>query len=324
MIFAHQTQDIITLLQEKFSVHTGPSNVFLGGDISYHEGCPFINAKTYITNTCAKIETLCDTELQHFDTPMTTDDHPEVDDTTFLDSKLHSIYRFLIGSGLWTSILGRFDILNAVSTLSHFLQSPRQGHLSRILRVFGYLKFNHTLGISMATTISSIPTSATEFQPHRWREQYPNAKEEIPLDAPIPRGAPVQLVAHVDASHASNLVNRRSVTGFLIIANGVSIYWHSKEQNTIETSTFGSEIVAARIAAEKLIEYRYKLRMMGVPMSGPSILLGDNMSVVTSCSYLSSTRNVTTPLPTTNFENVSRLVSFKSFMLMVKIMSRIF
>ena len=37
------------------------------------------------------------------------------------------------------------------------------------------------------------------------------------------------------------------------------------------------------------MEYRYKLRMMGVPLSGPSLLFGDNKSVITSCSVLSST-----------------------------------
>jgi len=180
------------------------------------------------------------------------------------------------------------DILQAVSALSHFSQAPHQGHLTRMLRVFGYLKFHPTLGISMVPMVSSFPTSSTEFVHQQWKEQYPHATEEIPTDAPAPLGRPITLVAHVDASHASNLVNRRSVTGLVVLANGVPIYWHSKEQNTIETSTFGSEIVAARIAAEKLLAYRYKLRMMGVPISGPSLLFGDNKSVVTSCSVLSS------------------------------------
>jgi len=218
---------------------------------------------------------------------MATDDHPEIDDTQLLDPKSHSIYRFLVGAGIWSITLGRFDIIYAIQTLSHFLQAPRKGHLDRAIRIFGYLKFNPTLGISMTPTTSSFPTSATEFTPSHWREQYPNAREDIPADAPPPLGRPISLVVHVDASHASNLINRRSVTGFIVFANGVPIYWHSKQQNTIETSTFGSEIVAARIAAEKIIEYRYKLRMMGI--QGPSLLFGDNKSVVTSCSILSNT-----------------------------------
>ena len=220
---------------------------------------------------------------------MATDDHPELDDTTFLDPRLHSIYRFLVGAAQWTITLGRLDILYAVATLSCFSQTPRQGHLDRMNRVFGYLKFHSTLGISIVPSVSSFHTTATEFFQHQWTEQYPNAKEEIPMDAPKPLGHAITLVAHVDASHASNLINRRSVTGYTVIANEVPVYWHSKQQNTIETSTFGSEIVAAHIASEKLIEYRYKLRMMSIPISVPFILFGDNKSVVTSCSVLSST-----------------------------------
>jgi len=176
-----------------------------------------------------------------------------------------------------------------VAALSHFNQLPRQGHLNRMIRVFGYFKFHSTLGISMVPTTSSFPTSSTAVIPQQWKEQYPNANEEVPTDAPKPLGRPITLLAHVDASHASNLVHRRSVTGFVILANGVPFYWHSKEQHTVETSTFGSEIVAVRIAAEKLLEYRYKLRMMGIPLLGPSLLFGDNKSLITSCSVLSST-----------------------------------
>jgi hypothetical protein len=297
MIFAHCTKDIVTVLQDVFSIHVGSNAIFLGGDISFHDGCPFTSAKTYITNTSKKIENLCAIELHHFDSPMATDDHPELDDTAILDPRSHSIYRFLVGAAQWTITLGRLDVLYAVATLSHFSQAPRKGHLDRMLRVFGYLKFHSTLGISMVPTTAPVPISATEFVPQQWREQYPNAHEEIPSDAPTPLGRPVNLVVHVDASHASNLVNRRSVTGFVVLANGVPIYWHSKEQNTIETSTFGSEIVAARIASEKLIEYRYKLRMMGVPIPGPSILFGDNKSVIISCSVLSSSLIETSQCP---------------------------
>jgi len=233
------------------------------------------------------VVSLCGIDLTHFDSPMATDDHPELDDTTFLDTRSHSIYRFLVGASQWIITLGRLDILYAVATMSHFNQTPRQGHLDRMLRIFGYLKFHSTIGLSMIPTVSSFPTTATPYVPQQWQEQYPNAREEVPSDAPTPLGRPVNLVVHVDASHASNLINRHSVTGYVVSANGVSMYWRSKEQ--IETSPFGSEIVAARIASEKIIEYRYKLRMMGLPLSGPSLLFGDNKSVISSCSVLSST-----------------------------------
>ena len=60
--------------------------------------------------------------------------------------------------------------------------------------------------------------------------------------------------------------------------------WFSKRQNTVETSTFGSEIVALRIAVEMIEGLRYKLRMMGVPIDGPTNVFCDNESVVKNVS----------------------------------------
>ena len=56
----------------------------------------------------------------------------------------------------------------------------------------------------------------------------------------------------------------------------------------METSTYGSELVAARIATDLIIEMRYTLRMLGVPVEEESLLLGDNMSVVLNTTIPSS------------------------------------
>ena len=56
--------------------------------------------------------------------------------------------------------------------------------------------------------------------------------------------------------------------------------WHSKRQATIKTSTFGSEFVAAKVATETIRGLRYKLRILGVPIEGPTYFFGDSMSVI--------------------------------------------
>lgn len=56
----------------------------------------------------------------------------------------------------------------------------------------------------------------------------------------------------------------------------------------METSTYGSEMVAARLATEVAIEYRYMLRMLGVQLDGPCMMLGDNNSVVLNTTLPSS------------------------------------
>ena len=54
----------------------------------------------------------------------------------------------------------------------------------------------------------------------------------------------------------------------------------SKRQKTVETSTYGSELVAAKQAVELKMEYQYLMRMLGVPLDGPALMLGDNNNVV--------------------------------------------
>ena len=48
----------------------------------------------------------------------------------------------------------------------------------------------------------------------------------------------------------------------------------------IETSVFGAEFVIMKPGIERLRGLHYKLQMMGVPLSGPSYVYGDNMSVI--------------------------------------------
>ena len=70
--------------------------------------------------------------------------------------------------------------------------------------------------------------------------------------------------------------------------NNTPIRWVYKRQKTVESSTYRSELVAACIATELILELRYTLRMLGVPLDGPALMLGDNMSVVLNTTVPSS------------------------------------
>ena len=72
--------------------------------------------------------------------------------------------------------------------------------------------------------------------------------------------------------------------GILIFINKAPIIWCSKRTNTVEVSTFGSEIVAMRNAVESIESLRYKLRMSGVPILGLTNVFCDNEAVVMNCS----------------------------------------
>ena len=129
--------------------------------------------------------------------------------------------------------------------------------------------------------------------PHTdWSESvYGEVGEEVRKKAPKPLGNSVVMTCFVDANHAGDKVTRRTQTGFIINVNNAPIDWFSKKHNTCESSTFGSEFVAMRIATEKIKALRYKLRMFGIPIDGPTNILGDNESVVNSASKVEARLN---------------------------------
>jgi hypothetical protein len=100
---------------------------------------------------------------------------------------------------------------------------------------------------------------------------------------PEPRGKAVQIIVFVDASHGCDLLTRRSRK------NRAPIIWFSKKQNTVETSSFGSEFTALRTAIEMIKGLRYKLRMLGVPLDGHAHICVDNQSVVFNTTIPEST-----------------------------------
>ena len=93
----------------------------------------------------------------------------------------------------------------------------------------------------------------------------------------------------VDADHASNVVTRRSHSGVMLFAQNALIRSYSKRQNTVESSTFSSELVAMRIARDFTVELRLKLKSIGVPLIGPTNMYCDNQGVVKNTSVPEST-----------------------------------
>ena len=83
-------------------------------------------------------------------------------------------------------------------------------------------------------------------------------------------------------------MTRRSKSGILLYLNSAPIMWYSKRQNTVESSTFGSEFVALRISTDLVISLRYKLRMFGIPIDGPANLFCDNEAVYKNASFAES------------------------------------
>ncbi len=113
-------------------------------------------------------------------------------------------------------------------------------------------------------------------------------EEDLP-NMPVPLGNSVIMSCFVDADHGGNKVMRHSHTGIVILLNNAPISVFSKRQNTCESSTYGSELVAMRIARDQISALQIKLKCFGVPIDGATNLICDNNAVVKNISLPEST-----------------------------------
>ena len=213
---------------------------------------------------------------------------PELDVSTPCDADEHSFYLQLIGMARWMIELGRLDINMEIALLSRYMAAPRIGHLTQLLHIFQYLHSHRCMDLTFDPTkinineTTTLPHQRANFKAKSMRNLYPDSIDYLPPNAPPPLGKSLQINAFVDADLAGELTTRRSQTGIIIYANMAPIIWVSKRQNTVESSTFGSEMVAMRALVELLVGLRYKLRMFGVPIDGPCNVFCDNEAVTKS------------------------------------------
>ena len=297
MVFAKDPMAIMKELEKVYVLKgVGSPRYYLGGDVLdldeqwEKEGITHaLSAQTYIQNCVPKIAKMVGIEqFAKKKTPFDDKYHPELDDSPLCPPEKISQYRSMIGSANWILTLGRFDIAYTLSTLSRYSMAPREGHFLAMIRLFGYLMTYNKGMLVIDSAIPSIRDKATVSSGHNWSEFYPDACEDIPGDMLTPKGKTAHLTCFVDADHARDKVTRKSVTGIVLLLNNTPISWLSKRQKTVETSTYGSDLVAARIATDLLIEWRYKLRMLGVQLESSSWMIGDNMSVVVNTTIPSS------------------------------------
>ena len=210
-------------------------------------------------------------------TPLRSGYKPELDCTGELKADGLQWYQEMIGSLRWACELGRVDVLYEVSVMSKYLAMPREGHLEQVLHIMGYIKQHKKMRLMFD---SGYPVVHEKwFKDYDWYDFYRDAKEAIPPNMPEPRGREVITTCFVDANHAGNVVDRRSQSGVLIFLNKAPVHWYSKRQTTVESSTFGAEFCALKVAVEMIEGLRYKLRMFGIPISDATNVFCDNEAV---------------------------------------------
>ena len=221
-------------------------------------------------------------------TPMVTSYRPELDVSQELEGVDAAYYQSLIGILRWIVELGRVDICLEVSMMSSMLAMPRKGHLENLFQVFAYLKKYHNAEMVFDPTLPDIDVNV--FQRKDWTaSEQMKYEEELPNNMPKPLGLGFRMTVFVDADHAGDVITRRSRTGFIVFLNKSPIYWMSKKQNSVETSSFGSEFMAMKHCCEYVRGLRIKLRLMGIPCEEPTFIYGDNQSVLANTTNPDST-----------------------------------
>jgi Reverse transcriptase (RNA-dependent DNA polymerase) len=294
LIAARDPNSIVQTLQEKHKFKLKGV-----GSLTYHLGCDYFHdmdgtlcygPRKYIDKIMGQYENMFGCKPREYTSPLEKGDHPEVDCSDELDNEGIKRYQTMIGCLQWAVSLGRFDIQTATMTMSRFRSAPRQGHLDRLKRIYGYLKKFSSAAIQVRTLIPDLGNLPD--QDFDWcYTVYGNVHELIPTDAPNPLGNCVTTVTYTDANLYHDILTGRSVTGILHLCNQTLIDWYSKRQATVETATFGSEFTAARIAVDQIIDLRTTLRYLGVPVNAKSFMFGDNQAVVTNSSIPHSSLN---------------------------------
>ena len=241
-------------------------------------------AKTYCKRLVESYKQLFGELPQERHAPQEKGDQPELDETPEMGPSGIAQYQSLIGAMQWLVTLNRFDIAQAIMSLSRFRTAPRIGHMERLKQVVGYLRKRAHFAIRFRTEIPDHEsTFGDEPIRYNWMETvYGCPQEEIADHFPTPKGKKVRTTSFCDANLMHDVVTGRSASGILEFLNQTPVDWMSKRQNQVECATYGSEFMVARQATERIIDLRYTLRSFGVPLDGPSWLFGDNKSVVTS------------------------------------------
>eukprot|EP00957_Ditylum_brightwellii_P057679 4373503-Ditylum_brightwellii.AAC.1 len=72
------------------------------------------------------------------------------------------------------------------------------------------------------------------------------------------------ITAYIDSNHAYDKLTRRSIPRLAIFIGRTPVMYQSKRQGAIETSIYGAEFMAIKVAGEDVMAVCYMLHCFGV------------------------------------------------------------
>ena len=184
-------------------------------------------------------------------------------------------------------------MIYAMLSLSRFSSAPRRKHLKMVERILGYLKKYPKRGIVVnpRDPIYNNKNYEEVVLQEDFGQQYHYFKEMTNLEFPEPKVKGLSVMFFSDSDHSHNLVTGRSLTGIIGFVGSTPVVMQLSSQMSIQTSTFGAELTAARTATEEIIQIQYFLQSMGVEVNTPTPLFINNEGVVLNTMNPSSSLN---------------------------------
>lgn len=152
-------------------------------------------------------------------------------------------FRELIGLLMYITNNSRPDIAYAVNMLAQVASNPGQVHWEAGKHIVRYLKGTRDHRLTFGSSAEG-------------------------------------LVGYSDASHGSEDLGWKSMSGYVFTIGGAAVSWSAKKQPIIALSSAESEYIALTHASKELIWIRTLLSEITRPLQYPTPLLADNQSAI--------------------------------------------
>jgi len=84
------------------------------------------------------------------------------------------------------------------------------------------------------------------------------------------------LKAFVNSDWVGNWVDRKSISGFIIMSDQGAVSWGSKKQTSVSLSIVEAEFVAASTAVREILWHRLLFHFLDMTLTDPVHLYNDN------------------------------------------------
>jgi len=174
------------------------------------------------------------------------------------DINLKPKYQRLVGCLMYLAVSTRPDIAYYAMWLGQFSSNPTQLHMLAAKHVLRYLGGTKSLALSFSIPSTSVPASFAGF---------------------------IQNTGCSDVDWASDMVDRKSISGYSFFFQGSLVSWSAVKQKSIALSSTEAEYYAMSHTFKEAIWLRSFLTFLKLPVPLPFPILSDNQA---TCSLSNS------------------------------------